>query len=1400
MKNVKTLVWGLCFLGLFGTFSTLVYAVAFFPPTVTTSVVSDIAATTATGNGNITGLGNPNPTAYGVCWNTTGSPTISDSKVNKGAASSTGAFTAAMTGLTASTTYYVRAYATNNTGTNYGSQVTFTTLGPTPTAVAPSGGGTSNNPYVIANVNNLYWLSQNSSEWNKYYIQTADIDASGTVNLDSGNGFTPIGNNSNSFEGTYDGQRHTISGLRINRAATNDIGLFGYINSGIVCNLGLVGGSITGGQCVGGLSGNNAYATIRDCFSTAAVSGSFYVGGLVGYNVGAEINTCYATGNVTATGSNSHFGGLVGFNFHQARINDSYATGTVSASGNDCVGGLVGYNDDDSAINRSFATGAVTGGNCVGGLVGINYRSSDIADCFALGNVTATCYCGGLVGGNYVSSTVSKSYSIGTVSGNASGGLIGDSVVINNNSFYNVTTAGQNDNTGKGVPAVTADMKTLGTFTGAGWDFVSETNNGSDDVWAMESSINNGYPCLAWQRLPYLWTQNVTGISATGATGNINILALGVANPTAYGVCWSTAGTPTISDSKTNEGTASATGEFTTTITGLAGSTTYHVRAYATNTAGTSYGDEVLFTTSASPVPTVTTSAVSSIESTQATGNGNITSLGSPNPTAHGVCWNTTGTPTISDSKTDEGAVSATGEFTTTITGLAGSTTYHVRAYATNTAGTSYGGEVSFTTEDPVYPEVTTISGALVSATEFIAGGDVEDNGEDLIAVGLCWNTTGTPTISDSKTDEGTDEDDFASNVMGLTKGVTYYYRAYATNAHGTVYGEEKTITMMDLPYTWAEVQPAGGVNQLWVCNAISSNGKIMLAGCMDGRMYLSKDSGSTWAEVQPAGNNDHQWYDLAMSADGSVMVAITMDSSYVYLSKDSGITWTAAQPVSGVQGWLSGGISADGKVIYVSTDSKLGLSTDSGTTWSELNCAQPTGNGWYCSDVSPDGKNLMAGDTYGKLYLSHDTGTHWAEIQPAGDTTSGWMSATFSSDGTMILVGNQEGGLYLSKNSGSSWSSVLPAGDMAVWFGEAMSRNGSKMVLSGYLGCIYASTDSGTTWIKMAPNKKYKGEWARISMSVDGSKVLVGEIGGRLYVGTTTTSSTAMTDDNGGAVVANDVINAAVSGFNRELPVEIKEGDNGSQQLTIGQTGSLRLAATISGASAGTTVTASTNEGDDQDTIEIALPSGRKIKVILVQFPDGSNVGLDLGNEEILSSVTNASGSAINLDIQAVDNGGDITFIVTYHAPASNPNAKTVWTAPGGSVTITAEGLNDSHVYKITLNYANVSLGDAAESDLRLLRVVDDAALTAAGSNDCGDVSATDTLGDYGVTTATKQVWANVSTLGTFAVGVPEEKQVTEVVTTTTSYLCPVMGPLVCLFMIMNFVGLAIVRSKGNV
>ena len=196
-------------------------------------------------------------------------------------------------------------------------------------------------------------------------------------------------------------------------------------------------------------------------------------------------------------------------------------------------------------------------------------------------------------------------------------------------------------------------------------------------------------------------TLSVTGILATTATGGGGIISSdGNALVTAKGVCWNLSGTPTTGDPKTNDG--SGIDAFTSNITGLIPGLTYFVRAYATNSAGTSYGNEVSFTTLADATPPiVTTTAVTSITSNTASSGGNVSTDGGSPLTARGVCWNTTGSPTPSDAHTDNGV--DTGPFTSSVTGLTSSTVYHLRAYATNIAGTGYGSEIIFTTNGIFY-------------------------------------------------------------------------------------------------------------------------------------------------------------------------------------------------------------------------------------------------------------------------------------------------------------------------------------------------------------------------------------------------------------------------------------------------------------------------------------------------------------------------------------------------------------------------------------------------------------------------------------------------------------------------------------------------------------------------
>jgi hypothetical protein len=331
-------------------------------------------------------------------------------------------------------------------------------------SIKPAGEGTENQPFQIANLEHLYWFSQRSIDWNKHYIQTADIDAAETRTWYSGQGWHPIGYH-RSFRGVYDGQEHKIDGLFINRDEQYFVGFFGSVSSpGRIKNLGIINADISGKDWVGALVGT-CTSSIEHCYSTGSIEGRDFVGGLVGENRLASI------------------------------IRYSYSIANVK--GNTFVGGLVGNSVDSTMLQRSYSKGSVSGNNNVGGLVGYNAFESLIQNCFSWSNVfrlsgTET-WIGSLVGVNDTSE-IYYSYSIGSVYYDDSvdptdKGFVGfdiDSEIYVAN-FFDMEASNQSTAIG-GTGKTTAQMKQSSTYTTAGWNFSS--------VWAIDSTINNGYPYL----------------------------------------------------------------------------------------------------------------------------------------------------------------------------------------------------------------------------------------------------------------------------------------------------------------------------------------------------------------------------------------------------------------------------------------------------------------------------------------------------------------------------------------------------------------------------------------------------------------------------------------------------------------------------------------------------------------------------------------------------------------------------------------------------------------------------------------------------------------------------------------------------------------------------------------
>jgi len=290
---------------------------------------------------------------------------------------------------------------------------------------------------------------------------------------------------------------------------------------------------------------------------------------------------------------------------------------------------------------------------------------------------------------------------------------------------------------------------------------------------------------------PIITTTAVTEISYTTASSGGDATNEGGAPIISKGVCWNTSSDPTISNSKTTEN--GGLGTFSSSLTQLNQNTLYYVRAYATNSGGTSYGNQVTFTTNQIAVPVLTTTPITSITQTTAISGGNITDDKGGSVTVRGVCWGTVVNPTTANNKTSDGT--GTGSFVSNLIGLIGNTTYYFRAYATNSAGTSYGNEISFTTNPNLPTLSTTIVSPITNNFASSGGSITSDGGAVVTSRGVCWNTSQNPTTSNNSTINGSGIGVYESSLTGLKANTTYYLRAYAINSVGTGYGNVISFT-----------------------------------------------------------------------------------------------------------------------------------------------------------------------------------------------------------------------------------------------------------------------------------------------------------------------------------------------------------------------------------------------------------------------------------------------------------------------------------------------------------------------------------------------------------------------------------------------------------------------------
>ena len=562
-------------------------------PSLITNIITQITETTAVAGGNVTSDGNASVTERGVVYSTNPNPVITNLyNTIKPCGSGTGSFTCELTNLQPNTTYYVRAYATNEKGTAYGEEVSFTTkkedIDNPPSNLTAMPFSVSASKQVFFSKGNLQYHPAND-EWR---FAESQLDYIGDANS----------NCSSSYNGWLD--------------------LFGWSTS----------------------STNFGVSTSED---NADYSGSFVDWGK--NKIGNNASNMWRT--------------LTYDEWEYIMFNRSNADNLKGIAQVNGVNGLILLPDEWTCPN------------------GVTFKSGFYSSFDAIGYEKFQ---------KFTADQWSKLEAVGAV-------------------FLPASASRNGSNVG--------DWQYAGSYwSSTGFDGVARYLLFRSDVVVLQNASR--YMGLLvrlakdWQQeivvvSPTIITSTVTQITETTAVAGGNVTGDGNASVTERGVVYSTNPNPVITNLyNTIKPCGSGTGSFTCELTNLQPNTTYYVRAYATNSMGTAYGEEVSFTTNTQIVlPSLITNIITQITETTAVAGGNVTSDGNASVTERGVVYSTNPNPVITNLyNTIKPCGSGTGSFTCELTNLQPNTTYYVRAYATNEKGTAYGEEVSFTTQEQVSP------------------------------------------------------------------------------------------------------------------------------------------------------------------------------------------------------------------------------------------------------------------------------------------------------------------------------------------------------------------------------------------------------------------------------------------------------------------------------------------------------------------------------------------------------------------------------------------------------------------------------------------------------------------------------------------------------------------------